>query len=225
MKWEELTLKPDPKLNIGGYYDAHPRPKYENWISVDVEVPSNWGIKHDLTKEFPIDDCTISAILSEHFFEHITYEQSCKLLSECYRILRRSGTMRIAVPDYGAPRNKNFALKGHDPNHTDHLQFPDFTWAKRLCEDSPFNSYNITNYWKDNQFHYSKIDYSVGWVKRSADNDRRNQRRSLSEKIIGVLKDIGTMIKYQVGPSNAVMQTVRGRKYRMTSVIIDLEKT
>jgi predicted SAM-dependent methyltransferase len=224
MDWNELTSRHEPKINIGGYGDTHPNRHYEDWISVDIDVPSPWGIAHDLTKTFPIEDCTVSAILSEHFFEHITYEQSRNLLNECFRILRPDGTMRIAVPDYGAPRNKKFARQERDPNHTDHLQFPTFLWAKKLCEDSPFESYTISNYWENDSFHYSEIDYSLGWIKRTADNDKRNRRKSVLSKSSGLLRDLGTMLKHQVGPSDPIMQTVRGKKYRMTSIIIDFVK-
>ena len=56
----------------------------------------------------PFDNDSINFIFSEHFFEHLFFDESLSLLKECYRILKPFGVIRTCVPDadlrtYGPP--------------------------------------------------------------------------------------------------------------------------
>ena len=48
--------------------------------------------------ELPLSDNSVSLIYCSHTLEHIEEMYSIKFLSECYRILKEDGVMRIAVP-------------------------------------------------------------------------------------------------------------------------------
>lgn len=54
---------------------------------------------HDLRKKFPWSDNTIAAIYSSHTLEHLSKEEGRFFLSECYRVMRRGGIIRLVVPD------------------------------------------------------------------------------------------------------------------------------
>ncbi len=54
---------------------------------------------HNLTKKFPWKNNTIDIIYSSHTLEHFTYEEGCFFLTECHRILKHNGIIRIVVPD------------------------------------------------------------------------------------------------------------------------------
>jgi predicted SAM-dependent methyltransferase len=54
---------------------------------------------HNLTKRLPWDDSTVDIIYSSHTLEHLTRLQGDKFLSECYRVLKKGGILRIIVPD------------------------------------------------------------------------------------------------------------------------------
>jgi len=47
----------------------------------------------------PFDNNTINFIFSEHFLEHLFFDESLSLLKECYRILKPFGVIRTCVPD------------------------------------------------------------------------------------------------------------------------------
>ncbi len=62
----------------------------------------NWNRKiiiHNLTKKFPWKESSVDVIYSSHTLEHFTREDGRRFLSECYRVLRKDGIIRIVVPD------------------------------------------------------------------------------------------------------------------------------
>lgn len=54
---------------------------------------------YDLTKKFPWADNSVDVIYSSHTLEHLSKTQGLHFLSECYRILKPNGIVRIVVPD------------------------------------------------------------------------------------------------------------------------------
>lgn len=47
----------------------------------------------------PFDDCSLNFIFSEHFFEHLFFDEALSLLNECHRILKPFAVIRTCVPD------------------------------------------------------------------------------------------------------------------------------
>jgi len=47
----------------------------------------------------PFADDSLHFIFSEHFFEHLFFDEAMSLMRECYRVLVRWGVMRVSVPD------------------------------------------------------------------------------------------------------------------------------
>ena len=60
--------------------------------------PKN-AIWKDLTKKLSYATDSVDKIYSSHVLEHMQKEQGEFLLKECYRILKKQGVMRLAVPD------------------------------------------------------------------------------------------------------------------------------
>jgi ubiquinone/menaquinone biosynthesis C-methylase UbiE len=50
-------------------------------------------------KRFPFQDTSIDAIYSSHMLVNFTKHQAAFCLSECYRVLKLGGILRIAIPD------------------------------------------------------------------------------------------------------------------------------
>jgi ubiquinone/menaquinone biosynthesis C-methylase UbiE len=105
------------KLNLG--CGAHVIP---DWVNVDYSLGSrlmktpffrslnkrmklfnlNWDKNiyiYDLTREFPWPGSSIDIIYSSHTLEHFSKEDGRRFLSECRRVLRKDGIIRIIVPD------------------------------------------------------------------------------------------------------------------------------
>ncbi|GFE58585.1 methyltransferase domain-containing protein [Geobacter sp. AOG1] len=47
----------------------------------------------------PFDDNSLDFIYSEHFFEHLFFDEALSLMQECYRVLKPFGVIRTCVPD------------------------------------------------------------------------------------------------------------------------------
>ncbi|MFA6636943.1 MAG: methyltransferase domain-containing protein [Candidatus Omnitrophota bacterium] len=68
------------------------------WINADLQ--SNIAdIELDARKTFPFRKNSISYIYNEHFIEHLTKNEGVFFLSECYRILKPNGILRISTPN------------------------------------------------------------------------------------------------------------------------------
>ena len=70
------------------------------WINIDAFPAPGVDCLFDCRKQLPFADNTAKGIYTEHFFEHIDYtEEVPHFLSECHRVLQKSGVLRIVVPD------------------------------------------------------------------------------------------------------------------------------
>jgi predicted SAM-dependent methyltransferase len=224
MDWSEVRELDPIWLNLGGYGDCHPQPGYEGYVAVGMEAREGWTVGHDLNEPFPLPDGLVDRILSEHCLEHLPEDRLPGLLVECHRVLQPGGFMRFAVPDYGSPRNTRYRDRGFDPHHTDHLNFPTHEMLEALVEASPFRRGQFHQYWSNGIFVDSQIDYCLGWVKRTKDNDPRNRRQGVSEHVAGFLRDVAHIARSGFRVDRAALATVRGRPLRMTSIVVDLEK-
>lgn len=83
------------KINFGSGAAGRP-----GWINVDVVTSPGVSCVVDCRSEQPFADNSARLIFTEHFLEHIEYPLDAqKFLSECRRILKPGGLLRIVVPD------------------------------------------------------------------------------------------------------------------------------
>lgn len=80
-------------LNLGCGSSVKP-----GWINLDLE-PVPGAIKCDLSKGIPYPDNSVKVIYSEHMIEHLTFVQGLQHLTDCYRVLKPGGVIRISTPD------------------------------------------------------------------------------------------------------------------------------
>ena len=81
------------KLHIGAGDKNRP-----GWLNTDIE-PRAGQVFLDATRRFPIEDQSFHYVASEHVIEHLGLEDGRVMLSECARVLRRGGRVRIVTPD------------------------------------------------------------------------------------------------------------------------------
>ena len=84
----------DLYLNLGCGY----RPM-KGWVNVDRARGPEVQVVWDLVAGLPFPESSCSLVFSEHFIEHISKEDAARFLSECYRVLKTSGILRISTPD------------------------------------------------------------------------------------------------------------------------------
>lgn len=70
-----------------------------SWLNSDFSPHFDEILHLDVTDTFPFSNDTIDYIFSEHMIEHISYLNGLTMLSECYRVLRNNGKIRISTPD------------------------------------------------------------------------------------------------------------------------------
>lgn len=84
----------------------------KGWLNTDIH--SNKDIVYlDGTKKFPFPDCTFDYVFSEHFVEHIEYQDCVRFVKECYQVLKAGGKIRISTPDF------RFLIELYTDNKTD----------------------------------------------------------------------------------------------------------
>ncbi len=71
----------------------------DGWINIDINSPYPEVKNYDLRKGIPFDNETADFIYSSHMLEHLSKSDAEKFISECYRVLKKDGILRLAVPD------------------------------------------------------------------------------------------------------------------------------
>lgn len=97
----------------------------KGWLNSDL-YPEDHGVLHlNATKGFPFDSGVFDYVYSEHMIEHVAYAQACNMASECFRILRPGGRIRISTP------NMQFLLDIYsNPSVELHAAYID--WSKQI---------------------------------------------------------------------------------------------
>lgn len=105
----------------------------DGWLNSDY-YPSSTRILHlDATDIFPFDDNMFDYIFSEHMIEHISYSNGSAMLSECYRVLRNNGKIRVSTPDL------RFLIDLYQDNKSE-LQNEYIRWATdNFIEGAPYH--------------------------------------------------------------------------------------
>lgn len=81
-------------LNLGCGSHYHP-----DWTNVDIHSNNKDVIDCDLKKGIPFEDNSFDVVYHSHLLEHFPKSYAPLFLSECFRILKLGGMIRIAVPD------------------------------------------------------------------------------------------------------------------------------
>jgi predicted SAM-dependent methyltransferase len=149
LKHDYLSKNPVRKLHIGCGDNT-----IAGWLNSDYypQFPSVFAL--DATKPLPFEDDTFDYVFSEHMIEHITFQEGLNLLTECHRVLKSKGTMRISTPDL------EFLLWLHKKDTSD-LQHSYIKWATDTLipgipfYDAVFVINNFVRAW-GHQFIYDK---------------------------------------------------------------------
>jgi predicted SAM-dependent methyltransferase len=72
---------------------------HRDWVNTDLFRSGKNVIAVDVKKSLPFQNNYFDAIYTSHLLEHLNVEESERLLNECYRVLKRDGVIRVAVPD------------------------------------------------------------------------------------------------------------------------------
>jgi SAM-dependent methyltransferase len=72
---------------------------HSDWTNLDfVGVPPHVR-QHNLLQGIPFEENIFDAVYHSHVLEHFSKEDAVSFISECHRVLKKGGSIRIAVPD------------------------------------------------------------------------------------------------------------------------------
>ena len=95
MNYDSDNLKQVPKLlNIGCGRRYH-----RAWTNIDLESFDEEVDQHDITQGLPYGENRFDAVYHSHVLEHLDPRDGEQLLSECFRVLRPGGILRVVVPN------------------------------------------------------------------------------------------------------------------------------
>ena len=78
--------------------------KMDDFINIDFDEKVKPDLNINLGNSvLPYSDESVDYVYSNHFFEHITREETNFLLKELYRVLKKGSCIEICVPHYLNP--------------------------------------------------------------------------------------------------------------------------
>ncbi|WP_339146175.1 MULTISPECIES: SAM-dependent methyltransferase [unclassified Sutcliffiella] len=164
----------DIKLVIGaGEYNNNPDWIHTQEKELNLLDRDTWNDRFDIN--------SITAILAEHVWEHLTYEEGIEAAKMCYKYLKPKGYIRCAVPDayfqddsyqnivkIGGPGPKDHPAASHKIVHN-------YKTLKQMFETAGFEI-NLLEYCDEQgKFHYNEWNGADGVIFRSKKYDPRNQ--------------------------------------------------
>jgi SAM-dependent methyltransferase len=222
LSWVQVAQREPIRLNLGGGTDCHPRPQYRDYVAVDLETDADFGVCHDLLTPIPLPDGSVDRVLTEHFLEHLPPEGIAHVLRECHRLLKPGHVMRAAVPDYGHPRDRHCLRLGRDPRRRDHATLTTYPLCRELVAASPFGSARFHQYWDGDDFVRGAIDYAEAFIRRTPDNEPRNQCHGLRQHLGRYSRDLGTLLRRGPFARRIDFDTRRYHPLAITSIVFDL---
>ncbi|MBI2806737.1 MAG: methyltransferase domain-containing protein [Planctomycetes bacterium] len=81
-------------LNLGCGQRFHPA-----WTNLDLHPVHSSIQRWDVQTALPFGDETFDAVYHSHLFEHLPRARTAPFLTECHRVLKPGGVLRLAVPD------------------------------------------------------------------------------------------------------------------------------
>jgi SAM-dependent methyltransferase len=187
--WEDVIRAEKPKLYAGNL--APTLPQFPSHFGLALNPTSRKDVAHDMRNKLPVPDNSITAFQSEDVFEHIEYRQIGAIFDEVFRVLRPDGLFRLSVPDYRCPLLRERSVKDSNGNilfdpgggggfengkvvDGGHAWFPVYETVKALFDASQFENVQFLHYTNENgQSILNPIDYALGHIQRTPDNDER----------------------------------------------------
>lgn len=72
---------------------------HTDWVNVDFTVTGPGVMACDLSKGIPFPSASFDVVYHSHLLEHFPRRKAPAFLSECFRVLKPGGILRVVVPD------------------------------------------------------------------------------------------------------------------------------
>lgn len=147
---------------------------HTNQADLDIRNAEDWARR--------FASGSITAILAEHVWEHLSWEEGLLAAKHCYHYLKPGGYIRCAVPDgyfpdrayqelvqVGGPGPKNHPAASHKKVFIYHT-------FRQLFELAGFQVTLLEYFDEHGVFYHQKWDPALGLVYRTYPHDHRNQK-------------------------------------------------
>ncbi|PFA63102.1 SAM-dependent methyltransferase [Bacillus sp. AFS015802] len=140
----------------------------------------------ETTWESMFKGSSISAILAEHVWEHLTYEEGLQAAKICMKYLKPSGYIRCAVPDgYFPDETYQKVVQVGGPGPEDHPAAShkivyNYSLLSEVFEAAGFEVKLLEYFDEKGQFHENGWEGTDGVIFRSKKYDPRNQGEKLA---------------------------------------------
>lgn len=161
---------------------AGPYMNNPDWIHTQEE---ELNLLDEKTWKVRFDEGSIKAILAEHVWEHLSYEEGLDAAKICLRYLQSSGYIRCAVPDgYFPDEAYQHIVKVGGPGPQDHPAAShkivyNYKSVTELFEDAGFKVKLLEYCDEEGNFHQNSWEGADGVIFRSKKYDPRNQGENL----------------------------------------------
>ncbi|MGM0855012.1 MAG: class I SAM-dependent methyltransferase [Bacillota bacterium] len=173
-----MKREKDIRVVIGaGEYDNNPGWIQTQETELDLLNEENWEAK--FTKD------SVQAILAEHVWEHLTFDEGKRAAQICWRYIKPGGYIRCAVPDGYFPNDKyqkGVQVGGPGPiDHpaASHKIVHTYKTLTSLFEEAGYEVRLLEYCDETGQFHFEQWDEKEGYIYRSKRFDHRNQNGNL----------------------------------------------
>jgi SAM-dependent methyltransferase len=191
MLFADLKYKDSIFLYAGNVPKMH---QYAKFTGLSRFGSNHNHIMFDITGRHDLNDNSVDIYQAEDVFEHIPPNQLPDIINEIYRILKPEGVLRLSVPDYCCdilaercqrddageivfdPEGGGFFINGQVINGG-HLWFPKYKLVSDLLNRTNFKKIKFYHYYDETGKPVTRpIDYSIGYIQRTPDNDQRVQK-------------------------------------------------
>ncbi|PAD34152.1 class I SAM-dependent methyltransferase [Terribacillus saccharophilus] len=162
---------------------AGPYVNNPNWIHTQEE---ELNLLDEKTWQSRFGKGSIKAILAEHVWEHLTYEEGLEAAKICLCYLQSSGYIRCAVPDGYFPDEayQNIVKVGgpgpEEHSAASHKIVYNYKSLTKMFEAAGFKVKLLEYFDEEGNFHLNAWEGADGFIFRSKKYDPRNQ----GEKIV-----------------------------------------
>lgn len=147
---------------------------YKGWLHTDINL-LDITLEKDWARLFR--SSSLSAILAEHVWEHLSPEDSAKAMKLCHQYLKPGGYLRIAVPD-GFHPDPGYIVSvkpgGSGPGAADHKVLYTQTTLSEALASAGFKVQALEYYTMDGEFRFVEWQPEDGMIQRSSRFDERN---------------------------------------------------
>lgn len=177
MNIPKMSITEPLKIIIGASSQSYP-----GWIQTQ-ESELNLLVREHWERNF--GDRKIDAILCEHVWEHLNYEEGVQAAKICYAFLNTGGYIRCAVPDayfrndwyqdmvkIGGPGPQDHPAASHKIVHN-------YMTLSKMFQEAGFEVKLLEYCDEAGEFHYHEWNPEEGFIYRSLRFDHRNKGEEL----------------------------------------------